>query len=93
MDRLLPCLIVGIFAGLSVPTIQPNAWAGSLGQPGPLGLLRAAASPCSGTPPLRTPPSPPPILHHLLPPESKTFLPDFAGSAGVDAAQGLGSLP
>lgn len=71
MDRLLPCLIVGIFAGLSVPTIQPNAWAGSPGQPGPLGLLRAAAPPCSGTPPLRTPPPPPPpVLHHLLPPES-----------------------
>lgn len=64
------------FAGLSVPTIQPNAWAGSPGQPGPLSLLRAAAPPCSGTPPLRTPP---PVLHHLLPPESKTFcltLPD-----------------
>lgn len=89
MDRPLSCLTVGIFAGLSVPTIQPKAWAGSPGQPGPLGLLRAAAPPCSGTPPLRTPP----VLHHLLPPESKTFLPDSAGSAGVDAAQGLGSLP
>lgn len=53
-----------IFAGLFVPTSQPNAWARSRqGQPRPLCLLWAAVPPSSGTTSPRTLPpwpSPPP---------------------------------